>query len=98
MSKPEDSAKEDDDDAHFDITPVSDPKQIKTSLYARCAIEGVDKVFSQEDLLSFQIIPNNDLNQLLSCTQKLTKEGLLKLMSKDGRAHWKVVKREDAAK
>lgn len=86
------------DAAPMEIDPVSSQKMLKNALYARCANLPVDTIFSQNDLLSLEVIPNNHLDQLLSCTRQLTKEGLFKLMSKDGRACWKVVKRDDAAK
>lgn len=86
------------DAAPMETDPVSSQKMLKNALYARCANLPADRIFSQNDLLSLEVIPNNDLDQLLSCTRQLTKEGLFKLMSRDGRACWKVVKRDDAAK
>lgn len=95
--------KQDEDTKDEDVPPVEplgEPslKEIKNALYARCASLPTERVFTQGDLLSFQIIPHDDLQKLLSSTKQLTKEGLFKLMTKDGRACWKVVKREDAAK
>lgn len=95
--KDDDSSKIE-DAAPMEIDPVSSQKMLKNALYARCANLPADRIFSQNDLLSLEVIPNNDLDQLLSCTRQLTKEGLFKLMSRDGRACWKVVKRDDAAK
>jgi len=77
---------------------LSSPKELKNALYARCASLPADKAFNQQDLLAFNIIPNDDLNQLLSCATQLAKEGLFKLMTRDGKPCWKVVKKEDAAK
>lgn len=77
---------------------VSSPKELKNALYARCASENDGKVFFQSDLLSYNIIPGNDVEKLLAYTQQLLKEGLFKLMSKDGKICWRVVKRDDAAK
>ncbi|MCJ1348449.1 34-kDa subunit of RNA polymerase III (C) [Peltigera leucophlebia] len=91
-------ANQEDPDAEMDVSVVSSPKMLKNALYARCANLPAESIFSQDDLLSLDVIPGNDLEQLLSCTRQLTKEGLFKLMSKDGRACWKVVKRDDAAK
>lgn len=85
-------------DVEMDVSAVSSPKMLKNALYARCANLPAETIFSQDNLLSLNVIPDNDLEQLLSCTRQLTKEGLFKLMSKDGRACWKVVKRDDAAK
>ena len=77
---------------------VSSPKELKNLLYARCASEEDGKVFFQDDLLSYDIVPNNDLEKLLSYTQQLLADGLFKLMQKDGKTCWRVVKRDDAAK
>lgn len=77
---------------------ISSQKELKNALYARCANLPAERVFNQQDLFSLEVIPNNDIHQLLICTQQLTKEGLFKLMTKDGRTCWKVVKKDDAAK
>ena len=77
---------------------VSSPKELKNALYARCAREDDGKVFFQSDLLSYNIIPEDNVEKLLLCTQQLLKEGLFKLMTKDGKTCWRVVKRDDAAK
>lgn len=77
---------------------VSSPKELKNALYARCASEDDGKVFFQSDLLSYNIIPGNNVEKLLLYTQQLLKEGLFKLMTKDGKTCWRVVKRDDAAK
>jgi hypothetical protein len=98
MSKQEDQDTRDGDDTSSNFITAASTNEIKNALYARCANLGAEKVYTQRDLLAFKIIPNDDLNQLLSCTRQLTKEGLFKLMTKDGRACWKVVKKEDAAK
>ncbi|KAL9007063.1 MAG: hypothetical protein Q9188_000186 [Gyalolechia gomerana] len=84
------------DDPPFSAT--SSPQEIKTALYARCASLPSETIFSQDDLLDLAIIPNNALDLLLQCTKKLTQEGLFKLLSRDGRAVWRVVKKEDAQK
>ena len=81
-----------------ELDAVSSPKELKNALYARCANLPADRVFNQQDLFSLEVIPNNDLQELLICTQQLTKEGLFKLMTRDGRTCWKVVKKDDAAK
>lgn len=73
-------------------------KELKNALYARCANQAAEKVFDQNDLFDFGIIPNNDLGQLLLCVKQLTQDGLFKVQKKDERACWKVVKKEDAAK
>lgn len=93
-------AKQDDIAKAEDVEPstVSSQKELKNALYARCANQPAERVFSQNDLLSLNVIPNNDLQQLLLCTRQLTKDGLFKLWSRDGRACWRVVKRDDAAK
>ena len=98
MSKQEDEDTRDGDDSSPLFITAASPNEIKNALYARCANLGADKVYTQRDLLAFQIIPNDDLNELHSCTRQLMKEGLFKLMKQDGRTCWKVVKKEDAAK
>ena len=77
---------------------VSNPKEIKNALYARCASLEEDHVFDQEELLSFNVIPNNDVAQLLKHSQQLAKEGLFKVMTKNGKICWRVVNRKEAAK
>ena len=78
---------------------TSSPKELKNALYARCAREAEGTQFGQEDLLSFGIVPNNDVQELHRFTKQLMKEGLLRLMKKeDGKACWRVVKKVDAAK
>jgi hypothetical protein len=77
---------------------VSSPKELKNALYARCASEDDGKVFFQTDLLSYNIIPDNNIEKLLLYTQQLLNEGLFKLMNKDGKTCWRVVRRDDAAK
>ena len=74
------------------------PKELKKALYAQCATRGVDRLFDQNDLLALKIIPNDDLVLLQTCTNQLTKEGLLKVLKKDSGICWKVVRKEDAAK
>lgn len=73
-------------------------KELKNALYARCANQPAERVFDQNDLFDFGIIPNNDLGQLLLCVKQLTQDGLFKVQKKDERACWKVVKKEDAAR
>lgn len=77
---------------------VPSTKELKHALYARCATQPADRVFAQQDLLAFDVIPDGDLKQLQACTTQLSKEGLLKMMTKDGKLCWKLVKKEDAAK
>ena len=73
-------------------------KELQNALYASCASQPAEKIFDQHDLLALGVIPKDDLGLLLSCTRQLTKEGLLKVMTKNGAACWRVVKKEDAAK
>ena len=84
-----------------DDVPMDGPSQleIKNALYARCASHQEDgKIFSQKELLAFGIVPKDDVEQLMVCTKQLTKDGLFKLMAKDKVAHWRVIKKADAAK
>ncbi len=97
------AATKDEPDADGDITMtepsgVSSPKELKMALYARCASLEEGRVFGQDELLSFNIIPANDLHQLLVHTKQLAKDGLFKVMSKDNKICWRVVKKADAAK
>ena len=95
---PKDELARNEDVVMGEASGVSSPKELKNLLYARCASQEENHVFDQRELLSFHIIPNDDVAQLLVHTRQLAKEGLFKLMTKDGKACWKVVKRDDAAK
>ncbi|KAL8913255.1 MAG: hypothetical protein Q9171_001902 [Xanthocarpia ochracea] len=81
-----------------DSESIASPLEVKNALYARCASLAADTIFSQHDLLNLGIIPNKDIKLLLQCTQELTGDGLFKLLTRDGRACWRVVKKEDAQK
>ena len=76
----------------------SSPKELRNALYARCASFEEGHVFSQDEIFKFGIVPDNSVEKLLAYTKQLTKDGLFKLMNKDGKACWKVVKRADAVK
>jgi len=96
-------APKDDPDGDGDVvmkepSGVSSPKELKMALYTRCASLEHDLVFNQDELLAFNIIPDNNLDQLLVYTKQLAKDGLFKVMQKDGRICWKVVNKSDAAK
>ena len=71
---------------------------LSNALYAMCATKPENSIFSQADLLAFDIIPNKDVNTLLSCTQTLANKGLFKIMKQDGRICWRIIKKEDALK
>ena len=77
---------------------VSSPKELRNALYVKCASFEEGHVFNQDDIFAFQIIPDNSVEKLLAYTKQLAKDGLFKLMSKDGKACWKVVKKADAVK
>ena len=77
---------------------VSSPTELRSALYAKCASFEEGHVFNQDDIFAFHIIPDNSVEKLLAYTKQLAKDGLFKLMSKDGKACWKVVKRADAVK
>lgn len=74
--------------------------ELKNALYARCAEQPPDTQFDQRNLLALNVIPKGkDQDQLLfECMQKLTDEGLFKLLTKDGRVVWRIVRKSDAAK
>ncbi len=98
-AKDEDAQAQDiDTDKPSPTDGVSSPKELKNALYARCASEDDGKIFFQTDLLSYNIIPENSIEKLLRYTQELLNEGLFKLMTKDGKTCWRVVRRDDAAK
>ena len=83
--------------AAVEATPSS-PQELYNALYASCARQPEDKVFNQHDLLALGVIPDNDLNELLKCVNKLAQNKLFKTLVKDGVPCWKVVKKEEAAK
>ncbi|MCJ1251321.1 34-kDa subunit of RNA polymerase III (C) [Trapelia coarctata] len=79
-------------------TTPSSPQELYNALYASCARQPEDKVFNQHDLLALGVIPNNNLNELMNCVNKLSQNKLFKTLLKDGIPCWKVVKKEEAAK
>ncbi len=81
-----------------DASGVSSPKELKNALYARCASLEEGRVFDQNELLSFKIIPNDDVEKLAAYTKQLARDGLFKVMLKDTQVCWRVVKKDDAAK
>lgn len=97
-SSAEEVPAEDEDVTMTEPNDVSSPKELRNALYARCASFEVGHVFNQDELFAFKIIPDNSVEQLLAYTKQLAKDGLFKLMTKDGKACWKVVKRADAVK
>jgi len=86
------------DDIAAAQTNPSSPQELYNALYTSCASQPEDKVFNQQDLLALDVIPKNDLNELLNCVNKLSQNKLFKTLIKDGIPCWKVVKREEAAK
>ena len=97
-SSVEEAPAKDEDVSMIETSGASSPKELRNALYARCASLEEGHVFDQDDLLTFGIIPENSLEQLLVYTRQLAKDGLFKLMTKDNKACWKVVKRADAVK
>lgn len=97
-SAPKDEPDGDGDGMLDEPSGVSSPKELKMALYTRCASLEEGLVFGQDDLLAFNIIPDNSLDQLLAYTKQLAKDGLFKVMQQNGRICWKVVKKADAAK
>ena len=80
------------------LVQPSSPKELYNALYASCASQAPDKVFSQEDLLSLNLIPKDNLQELSDCLNRLCRDGLFRTQQKGGAMCWKVVKKEDAAK
>ena len=91
----------DDDD---DDTPMqadagtSSPKELKLAMYAKCAAHDENHIFDQGELLTLGVIPGDDVQHLVTVMRQLAKDGLVKVMAKDGKACWKVVKKDDAKK
>lgn len=97
-SSTEEVPSKDDDVAMTEPSGVSSPKELRNALYGRCASFEEGHIFTQDELLAFDIIPEKSIEHLLAYTKQLAKDGLFKLMTKDGKACWKVVKRADAVK
>lgn len=90
---------EEDGDVNMaEASGASSPKELRMALYAQCASLEEGRVFTQEDLLAFNIVPGNDVEQLNKLTNHLITDALFKLMTKDGKVCWKVVKKADAVK
>ena len=71
---------------------------LSNALYASCATRPIDTLFFQKDLEALKIVPKEQIETLLKCTQHLTKKGLFKVLQQDGKLCWRLVKREDASK
>lgn len=74
--------------------------ELVSQLYDAC-LESYDTnhLFYQQDFLSLDIIPKNDPQLLLKCTQQLVDQKLLRLhQDKNERLAWKIISREDADK
>lgn len=97
-SSTEEVPAKDEDITMTEPSGVSSPKELRNALYARCASFEEGHIFDQYELFAFDIIPDNSVEQLQAYTKQLAKDGLFKLMTKDGKACWKVVKRADAIK
>jgi len=76
----------------------SSPQELYNALYASCASHPDGTLFDQEQLLFLNVIPGNDLAELMRCLNRLAKDQLFKIMTKDGKPCWKVVKKEEAEK
>lgn len=97
-SSAEEMPSKDEDVTMIEPSGVSSPKELRNALYARCASFEEGHVFDQDELFAFGIIPESSIEKLLVYTKQLAKDGLFKVMTKDGKACWKVVKRADAVK
>ena len=97
-SSAEEMPSKDEDVTMIEPSGVSSPKELRNALYARCASFEESHVFDQDELFAFGIIPESSIEKLLVYTKQLAKDGLFKVMTKDGKACWKVVKRADAVK
>lgn len=63
-------------------------QDLKNKLYNLCAMEESSTVFRQDDLLAFNVIPNNDIRLLLQISQRLCDEKLFKLVRDGSAAGW----------
>ena len=79
------------------ISPSS-TEELKNAMYATCASLPENKTYDQNELLDLGTVPNRDVRLLQQCTSQLTNEGLFKLMTKNGRVCWRVVKKANAAR
>ncbi|KAI9802258.1 MAG: hypothetical protein M1825_002979 [Sarcosagium campestre] len=68
-------------------------QQLSRRLHDQCLERPVDTIFSQADLLNLNVIPQNDLQTLLNCTNTLIAEGTFKLLD---RARFKLVPLEQS--
>ena len=77
-----------------------DPKELSKAMYACAVASGhpSDKLWTQDDFLSLDVIPNKDMEKLLETVQLMLQQGLLKMLTKGTATVWRLVKREDAAK
>ena len=76
-------------------------KELAAKLYDACRDQfDVDHSFFQEDLLSLNVIPPNDLPLLMQCAQSLVNDKLFRLheSTTSKRLVWKLVSRDDAEK
>ena len=71
---------------------------VEEELYRLCSAFPPEKLFSQQDLAALNLLPENDTAGLQSCTQHIVQKGLFRIMIKDGKIHWRVVTREEAAR
>ncbi|KAL1984843.1 hypothetical protein VTN96DRAFT_8598 [Rasamsonia emersonii] len=71
---------------------------LASELYEKCRSKySEDHLIYQQDLLSLGVIPNNDLNLLLECTQSLVDQKLFRThQDKDDRLAWKLISQKDA--
>lgn len=72
--------------------------ELKERLYNICADGDAHRVFRQEDLMDFGVIPNSDAGLLLRVTQKLCDEKLFKMVRDGSNIGWMYRSREDAKK
>jgi DNA-directed RNA polymerase III subunit RPC6 len=73
-------------------------QDLKTKLYAFCALEDRSTVFRQDDLLALNVIPDNDVRLLLQVAQGLCDEKKFKLVRDGSVAGWMYRSEADAEK
>ncbi|KAI1404289.1 RNA polymerase Rpc34 [Hypoxylon fuscum] len=72
-------------------------KLLKDALYDACQ-ETPDKLFSQDDLMALDIVPQSDIKKLLQLVSLLTKERLLFPVNLHNSLAWRAASKADVAK
>ena len=68
----------------------------RDELYNRCAEQGLDRTFTQANLVGMNVA--KDLDELMKLVQGLAHESMLQIMTLDGEVCYKFRERSDATK